>query len=91
MGQTLDCLAKVYNSLNHIGQKKPSPILTTSVNQSLTYQSERCNRIRTQIHGNRCRPYHNVEDDFATTVTTKWKPSFGRKKSTSIIHQSTKN
>ena len=26
--------AKIYNSLNHIGQKKLSPILTTSVNQT---------------------------------------------------------
>ena len=34
MGETLDCFAKVYNSLNHIGQKKPFSILTSSVKQA---------------------------------------------------------
>ena len=36
MGEILDvAFAKVQKSLNHIGQKKPSLVVTTSVNQDL--------------------------------------------------------
>ena len=40
----MDCFCKGIESLNHIGQKKPSPILTTSVNQALTICRPMCTR-----------------------------------------------